>query len=97
MQVGSGNTSLYIAVLVVFSGYIIWTTVNTFSRGLYRDAGIGVLISLTMVAMLLFVIRIAALAPPLIVIREPATGGEPAFQDCGRSPSGCGPRRRCRG
>jgi hypothetical protein len=57
MLIGSGNASLYVAVLVVFSGYTIWTTVNTFSRGLYLQAGIGVLISLTMVAMLFWVIR----------------------------------------
>ena len=57
MLVGSGNASLYIAVLVVFCGYTIWTTVNTFSRGLYVHARIGVLIGITMLAMLWWVIR----------------------------------------
>ena len=55
--VGSGNASLYIAVLVVVSGYSIWTTANYFFQGLYGHGGIGVLVSLAMVAMLVFVIR----------------------------------------
>ncbi len=55
--VGSGNASLYIAVLVVFGGYTIWTTADYFPQGLYGHAGIGVLISLAMVAMLAFLIR----------------------------------------
>lgn len=54
---GGGGSPLYIAVMVAFTGFTIYTTYIAFVRGLYLPAGLGLLISVGMLTLMYYIIR----------------------------------------
>ena len=57
MMGSGGGASMYIAMLVMFTGFTVYVTVTSIVAGRYLGGGIGFLVSAAMLWLLYYVIR----------------------------------------